>query len=168
MCLKCDARKLALTKESVAVVPGTSHGLYHSGGAFNVIVFKQTERAGEPKEKRRKDAMKLPCPVPNCTSRHHSDLQLFCSAALNGNSAYGIPVLFYEQYTLILPLQRVATDLEGFHTSIFEATCAMQVVKIENRLIRGVCMMRPNHTKREEKKCFVFPGRGTFGFDLTG
>ena len=171
MWVNCQTRNLALTKESIAVIPGTSQGLFHSGGAFNAIAFKSkaAEKTDSPQTKRGRSAFDLPCPLKDCDSRHHlEEMQLFCSSALDEDSAYGLPLLFFERYTLVFPLQMLSQSKEGFHSAIFNVTCIPQIQIIENSLIRGVCMVRTNDNVKEERRCFVFPGRGTFGFGLTG
>ena len=154
--LHCLHRLVDITPTRSLVVPGTSKGGYHSGGSFNVMAYR------DPRSESNQGISN--CKEPNC--RHHDQsFQLFCSAAREGDTVHGIPLLFLDNVAVVWRLERVALPSLREHQIIIEYECNINSLEVVDfSLIRGACMMIPNAHSRNNR-CFVITGRGVFGFN---
>jgi hypothetical protein len=173
MWIQCQSRQVPLTNEAVAVVPGVLKGEQQSGASFNAIVFKDDSLEFDVPESNPfvGNVSWQKCGIAGCNDRHHLEhVQLFCSAARDKDSSFGIPVLFFKSFTILLPLHRVKPSASGLwdHSAVFEAECHLEFRVVMNTNIRGICMVRPNYDDEKTMRCFVFPGRGTFGHSIVG
>jgi hypothetical protein len=154
--LHCLHRLVDITPTRSLVVPSTSKGGYHSGGSFNAMAYR------DPHSK--SDQGISNCKEPNC--RHHNrSFQLFCSAAREGDTVHGIPLLFLDNVAIVWRLERVALPSLQEHPIIIEYECNINSLEVVDfSLIRGACMMIP-HKNSRSNRCFVITGRGVFGFN---
>jgi hypothetical protein len=172
---------LAFESQTVkAVVPGVLKGdVSHFGGFFNAIAFMPPAE-GDNILKETLDETPGPfqcwdaqyCTHPGCTSRHHDpSFQLLCSAARRTEDCHGIPLLFTSEFVLVWALKecdQVRRTLP-YHAALKEMECDFRIEIVPLNRIKGTCLLRPWSSQIEKKgpqRCFVFPGRGSFGHDI--
>jgi hypothetical protein len=166
--LDCRIRDLPASHRTRIVVPGNGKSPFRCGDAVNAVVFCDTP-----------DTINAaPCPVPACPNRHHfTSLQFGCSAARDGDSSYGIPLLFDGSGIFLVRVTRKPQSMLPHHKWLFEVEFGLIPLKLSYvpfRQLRGICMFRhyfEGHWPSDSvgRNCFggfIFRGRDVFGFDL--
>jgi Plavaka transposase len=159
MSLFCSRRKVYVSTDTIAVVPGTSLGKFYVGGTCNVIAFGPCEETTQPKRSKISAEMR-------CTCRHHQvGNNLFCSFSNVASTSYGLPLLFDQTHTYIWDLNPVHKSFPPVSDVIIPVSINMnQVRRISYKRIRGICMYRPPYKSVNDKCGFVFTGINVFGF----
>jgi hypothetical protein len=165
MWIQCRLRKRPASQECIAVVPGTSKGRYHNGGCFNGLVYKRVQDADVSISKQGYQK----CDIHGCTSRHHrDDFQLFCSAARDDESSYGLPLLFVDDHALVWQLRKLDRSEAKLpaHRALLEVQCVFTLEMVSFDAIRGVCMLRACEDRFKMGICYLFPARNAFGYKV--
>ena len=109
------------------------------------------------------------CYRTECDSRHHDpNFQLFCSAVRRADDRYCIPLIFMEDSALVwnFEVSQKANRAIPSHPALFQVECQFKVSIIKFKWIRGTCLFRRDSRFADGTRCFIWPGRGTYGFNI--